>query len=86
MAKTISSPLLSAANNIVSLGSVSNKSISKFQQNYVNYVKFLDVKTAELESIKLPDKKKNKKISTIKYCKYFWFSCWTTFQFNKWNS
>lgn len=71
MTKTLSSPLLSAANNIVSLGSISNKSVSKFQQNYVNYVRFLDIKTKELETIKLPDKKKIKKLSEINIANSF---------------
>lgn len=71
MAKTLSSPLVSVANNIVSLGKPSEKSVEKFQGNYVNFVKFLQVKNTELDAKKLPDKRKIKELANLNIASSF---------------
>jgi len=70
MKKTLSSPLVAAANNIVSLGSRSN-SLPKFQREYINFGKFLEVEKRSLEKLKLPDKKKIKALANLNIASNF---------------
>ena len=70
MKKTLSSPLVAAANNIVSLGSKSN-SLPKFQREYINFGKFLEVEKRSLEKLKLPDKKKIKALASLNIASNF---------------
>jgi len=70
MKKTLSSPLVAAANNIVSLGSRSN-SLPKFQREYINFGKFLEVERRSLEKLKLPDKKKIKALANLNIASNF---------------
>ena len=70
MKKTLSSPLVAAANNIVSLGSRSN-SLPKFQSEYVNFGRFLEVQNRSLEKLKLPDKKKIRALASLNIASNF---------------
>lgn len=70
MKKTLSSPLIQAANNIVSLGARSN-SLRKFQVSYINYGKFLEAEKRSLEKIELPDKKKIKALANLNIASNF---------------
>ena len=70
MKKTLSSPLVAAANNIVSLGSRSN-SLPRFQREYINFGKFLEVEKRSLEKLKLPDKKKIKALASLNIASNF---------------
>lgn len=70
MKKTLSSPLVAAANNIVSLGSRSN-SLSKFQRDFNTFNKFLEVEKRSLEKLKLPDKKKIKSLANLNIASNF---------------
>lgn len=70
MKKTLSSPLVAAANNIVSLGARSN-SLQKFQGEYIRFGKFLEVEKNSLEKIKLPDKRKIKSLATLNIANNF---------------
>ena len=70
MKKTLSSPLVAAANNIVSLGSRSN-SLPKFQRDFNSFNKFLEVEKRSLEKLKLPDKKKIKALASLNIASNF---------------
>ena len=70
MKKTLSSPLVAAANNIVSLGSRSN-SLTRFQRDFNSFGKFLEVEKRSLEKLKLPDKKKIKALATLNIANNF---------------
>ena len=70
MKKTLSSPLVAAANNIVSLGSRTN-SLPRFQREYVNFGKFLEVEKRSLEKLKLPDKKKIRALASLNIASNF---------------
>jgi murein DD-endopeptidase MepM/ murein hydrolase activator NlpD len=62
---TLSSPLSSAANKIVTVNSRSGSSLVKTQSEYRKFGDFLEAKTAELERIQLPDNKKIQKLTNI---------------------
>jgi murein DD-endopeptidase MepM/ murein hydrolase activator NlpD len=70
MKKTLSSPLVAAANNIVSLGSRSN-SLTRFQRDFNGFSKFLEVEKRSLEKLKLPDKKKIKALASLNIASNF---------------
>ena len=70
MKKTLSSPLVAAANNIVSLGSRSN-SLPRFQRDFNTFSKFLEVEKRSLEKLKLPDKKKIKALANLNIASTF---------------
>lgn len=70
MKKTLSSPLVAAANNIISLGSRSN-SLPRFQREYINFGKFLEVEKKSLEKLKLPDKKKIRALASLNIASNF---------------
>jgi hypothetical protein len=62
---TLSSPLLSSANNIVSLNSKSKPSLVKAQVEYKKFGNFIESKRIELERTPLPDKSKILKLANI---------------------
>lgn len=62
--KTISSPLVSALNNIVSINR-SGSTIKSTQQSYEGFLKFMDVEIKNIEAIPLPKKKDVKKLSNL---------------------
>lgn len=62
--KTISSPLVSAFNNIVSINR-SGSTIKSTQQSYQGFLKFMDVEIQNIESIKLPKKRELQKLSNL---------------------
>jgi hypothetical protein len=68
--KTLSSPLVAAANNIVSLGVRSN-SLPKFQREYINFGKFLEVEKRSLEKLKLPEKRKISALANLNIASTF---------------
>ena len=70
MKKTLSSPLVAAANNIVSLGSRSN-SLPRFQRDFNSFSRFLEVEKRSLEKLKLPDKKKIKALASLNIASNF---------------
>jgi len=70
MKKILSSPLVAAANNIVSLGSRSN-SLPRFQRDFNTFSKFLEVEKKSLEKLKLPDKKKIKALASLNIASNF---------------
>jgi len=70
MKKTLSSPLVAAANNIVSLGSRSN-SLPRFQREYKDFGRFLEVQNRSLEKLKLPDKKKIRALASLNIASNF---------------
>ncbi len=71
MAKALSSPLVSAANNIVSMGSASKRALPKFQREYSSFIGFLEIKKVELDRIKLPEKKKIREIANLNVASVF---------------
>ena len=64
MAKLLSSPIVSASNNIV-LFAKGTKNLPKVQKGLVQFNQFLQIKTVELERTKLPDKKKIKELANL---------------------
>ena len=62
---TLSSPLASVANKIVSVNSRTGTSLVKAQSEYKKFGDFLDYKRQELERIPLPDDKKIQKLANI---------------------
>jgi murein DD-endopeptidase MepM/ murein hydrolase activator NlpD len=70
MKKTLSSPLVAAANNIVSLGSRSN-SLPRFQRDFNSFSRFLEVENRSLEKLKLPDKKKIRALASLNIASNF---------------
>lgn len=61
---TISSPLVSALNNIVSINR-SGSTMKSTQQSYQGFLKFMDVEIRNIESIKLPKKRDLEKLSNL---------------------
>jgi murein DD-endopeptidase MepM/ murein hydrolase activator NlpD len=61
---TISSPLVSALNNIVSINR-SGSTMKSTQQSYQGFLKFMDVEIGNIESIKLPKKRDLEKLSNL---------------------
>jgi len=59
MEKSISSPLLEAANKIISLDR-SASVMRKTQRNYQDFLRFMDIETQQLKDIKFDDKKLKK--------------------------
>ena len=58
----ISSPISSAANNIVSMNRTSG-SVQKVQNNYSGFLRFMEVETRNLQSIQFNKKKLNQALS-----------------------
>lgn len=69
--KTISSPLVAAANSISSLGNTSGRNFAEAKRDYKNFVNFLDVNVDKIEAIKLPKDKKIKDLSNINIASNF---------------
>ncbi len=64
MGKLLSSPLVSASNNIV-LFAKGTKQLPRVQRHLVQFDQFIRTKTVELEKLKLPDKKKIKELAKL---------------------
>ena len=62
--KTISSPLVSALNNIVSINR-SGSTMKSTQQSYQGFLQFMDVEIRNIEGIKLPKKRDLQKLSNL---------------------
>lgn len=62
--KTISSPLVSAFNNIVSINR-SGSTIKSTQQSYQGFLRFMDVEIKNIEAIELPKKSKIRSLSNL---------------------
>lgn len=62
---TLSSPLSSVANKIISVNSKSGTSLVRAQSEYKKFGDFLDFKRQELERTSLPDDKKIQKLANI---------------------
>jgi murein DD-endopeptidase MepM/ murein hydrolase activator NlpD len=62
--QTISSPLVSALNNIVSINR-SSSTMKSTQQSFQGFLKFMDVEIKNIETIPLPKKKDVKKLSNL---------------------
>ena len=75
MAKTISSPLVSSFNSIASLGGNTKRNLTKMQSEYKAFSTLLVKETKALEVIKLPPKRKIKKIANLKIAKKFGKIC-----------
>ncbi len=71
MAITFKSVLQTAANNIVSSASRSKGSLRTVKREYNDIVKFLDLEKKQIESIKLPDKKKIAQLANINIASTF---------------
>ena len=70
MAQTLSSPLISVANNIVSLNARSKRSLPRFTNEFKAFSSFIAAERAELERIRLPEKKKIKALVSKE--KFLW--------------
>jgi|688.fasta_scaffold03301_32 murein DD-endopeptidase MepM/ murein hydrolase activator NlpD len=71
MAKTISSPLVAAANSISSMGNTSNKNFAEVKKSYKGLIDFLDINVEQIESIKLPKQNKIKELANINIASNF---------------
>ena len=71
MAKAISSPLISAANAISSLGNNSNREFGSAKRSYKQFIDFLDVGADKVEAVKLPKDKKIRDLSNINIASNF---------------
>lgn len=71
MAKSLSSPLVTVANNIVSLNTRSKRALPKFVSEYKSFVSFISSEKAELERIRLPEKKKIKALANLNIASNF---------------
>jgi murein DD-endopeptidase MepM/ murein hydrolase activator NlpD len=65
MAVLTSSPLSTAANNIVSLGTRSKGTLPRVQREFQDFSRFLDIRRSELEKLELPSQKKIKELSNL---------------------
>jgi len=70
MAKLLSSPLVSASNNIV-LFAKGTKQLPRVQRQLVQFDQFIRTKTVELEKLKLPEKKKIKELAKLNIASSF---------------
>lgn len=61
----ISSPLSTAANNIVKLGNRSERALPKAQREFQDFSKFLEIEIIKLQRNQLPDKRKVKNLANI---------------------
>lgn len=62
--KSLSSPLISSFNIISNIGA-SKKMASKLQNDFSGFLKFIEVQNSQLNSIKLPEKRKIKAIASF---------------------
>jgi len=70
MDKLLSSPLVSASNNIV-LFAKGTKQLPRVQRQLVQFDQFIRTKTVELEKLKLPDKKQIKELAKLNIASSF---------------
>lgn len=70
MIKLLSSPLVSAANNIVALNRGA-RNLPKVQKELVKFNRFLEIETIKLNQIKLPEKKKIQKLANLNIASTF---------------
>lgn len=71
MAKTISSPLVAAANSISSLGNTSDRKFSELKRDYKTFIDFLNIGTDKIEAIRLPKESKIKQLANINIASNF---------------
>lgn len=69
--KTISSPLVAAANSISSLGNTSGRNFAEIKRDYKGFIDFLNVGVDAIEEIKLPKDKKIRDLSNINIASNF---------------
>lgn len=69
--KTISSPLVAAANSISSLGNTSGRNFAEIKRDYKNFIDFLDIGVDTVEAVKLPKDKKIRDLSNINIASNF---------------
>jgi murein DD-endopeptidase MepM/ murein hydrolase activator NlpD len=67
----ITSTLETAANNIVNIGLRSSNALPKAQNEFSNFLKFLDIKKVELQKDKLPTERQVKELSNINLANSF---------------
>jgi len=65
MAKSLSSPLVSAANTIVSLNARSKRSLPRFVSEFRSFSSFITTEKAELDRLRLPEKRKIKALANL---------------------
>lgn len=70
MTKTISSPLVSAFNNIGKLGA-SAKMSAKLQSDFMGFLNFIELQNAELNRIELPEERKIKRLANLNIASTF---------------
>lgn len=61
----ISSPLSTAANNIVKIGNRSERALPKAQKEFQDFSRFLEIEIIKLQKTQLPDKRKIKNLANI---------------------
>ena len=69
--KTISSPLVAAANSISLLGNTSTRNFAEIKRDYKGFVDFLEISVDSIEAIKLPKDKKIRDLSNINIASNF---------------
>lgn len=69
--KTISSPLLAAANSISLLGNVSDRNFAETKKEYKDFITFLNAGVSQINLIKIPNDKKIKDLSNINIASNF---------------
>lgn len=68
--KTLSSPLVSAFNNIGKLGT-SAKMSAKLQSDFMGFLNFIEMQNAELNRIELPEERKIKRLANLNIASTF---------------
>lgn len=68
--KTLSSPLVSAFNNIGKLGT-SAKMSAKLQSDFMGFLNFIELQNAELNRIELPEERKIKRLANLNIASTF---------------
>jgi murein DD-endopeptidase MepM/ murein hydrolase activator NlpD len=71
MAKSLSSPLVSAANTIVSLNARSKRSLPRFVNEFRSFSSFISTEKAELDRLRLPEKRKIKSLANLNIASNF---------------
>jgi murein DD-endopeptidase MepM/ murein hydrolase activator NlpD len=71
MAKSISSPLIAAANSISLMGNTSGRNFAEVKRSYKGLIDFLDINVEKIESIKLPKENKIKELANINIASNF---------------
>jgi murein DD-endopeptidase MepM/ murein hydrolase activator NlpD len=71
MKKVLSSPLVSASNNIISFSGDSSRRLKGIQRDVVDFSKFLNTQNEEINRIKLPEKRKIKELANLNIASSF---------------